>query len=97
MAEDKPSETTRIAKPAGQGMMRLASSALVHGFGVSARELSKLHVQGMHDECLSTLERLGGVRGLADKLSTKIRFGIPGDSEDLEHRREGCVVAWGVG
>ena len=90
MADDAKSDTAPIAKAAvGGGMLRQASSALVHGFGVSARELSKLHVAGKHDECIAHLERLGGVRGLADKLSTKLRFGIPGDAEDIEHRKEG--------
>jgi len=80
-------ETAGLAK-AGQ-MGRMQSNALVHGFGVSARELSKLHQSGVHDECVTHLERLGGVRGLADKLSTRLRSGIGGDQEDLEHRREG--------
>lgn len=84
-------EKSPIARPLGQGMMRQASSALVHGFGVSARDLSKLHVAGKHDECIAQLERLGGVRGIADKLSTSVRVGITADAEDLMHRREGCV------
>ena len=80
--------------PAGQrdGMLRQSSSALVHGFGVSARDLSKLHVQGKHDECVALLSKLGGVAGIADKLSTRLRQGIPNDPDDLEHRREAYVA-----
>jgi len=89
MAEEKGSDRAPIARAARESLSRLASSALVHGFGVSARELSKLHQSGMHDECVAHLERLGGVKGLADKLSTKLRYGIAADEDDLLHRREG--------
>jgi hypothetical protein len=83
-------EAAPIAKDKQNGgLVRAASSALVHGFGVTARDLSKLHVAGKHDECIAQLERLGGVRGIADKLSVKIKDGIVGDSEDLAHRKEG--------
>jgi hypothetical protein len=73
------------------GLVRAASSALVHGFGVTARDLSKLHVAGKHDECVAQLEKLGGVRGIADKLSVKVKEGIVGDADDLAHRKEGYV------
>ena len=75
----------------GDGMLRQSSSALVHGFGVSARDLSKLHVQGKHDECIALLGKLGGVAGIADKLSTRLRQGIPNDPDDMQHRREAYV------
>jgi hypothetical protein len=96
MAESAP-----IAKDGTNGgLVRAASSALVHGFGVSARDLSKLHVAGKHDECIAHLEKLGGVRGIADKLSVKLKEGITGDEEDINHRKEGwvCVgVLWCAG
>ena len=92
MEEDKRTDSSKapIAKGGGD-MLRMQSSAIVHGFGVSPRELSKLHVSGKHDECMAHLERMGGIRGLADKLATNLRTGIPGDTDDLAHRVEGYV------
>ena len=85
------SKDTAPIKPNGAAMLRAGSAALVHGFGVSARDLGKLHVSGKHDECIAQLEMLGGVRGLVDKLSSNSRTGIPGDTDDIAHRKEGCV------
>lgn len=58
------------------------------GFTVTARELSKLHLPGQETECLAQLERLGGVRGLEQKLCTNLREGISGDPKDIEERQE---------
>lgn len=50
----------------------------------------KLHVQGVPDECRSLLERLGGVRGIATKLSTNVETGI--NADDIIERVEAYVV-----
>ena len=85
------SKETAPMKPTGAALLRSGSAALVHGFGVSARDLAKLHVSGKHDECLEQLQALGGVRGVVDKLSSNSRTGIPADTDDIAHRKEGCV------
>lgn len=50
----------------------------------------KLHVQGVPEECRSLLERLGGVRGIATKLSTNVETGI--NADDIIERVEAYVV-----
>lgn len=84
-----PSSASAKARP---GVVHILSSTALDGFGVTARELSKLHVAGMHDECLAQLDALGGVRGLADKLNTKLRSGIVGRADDVSQRQRGYVV-----
>jgi hypothetical protein len=51
----------------------------------------KLHVQGVPEECRSLLERLGGVRGIATKLSTNVDTGI--NANDTIERVEAYVGA----
>ncbi len=48
----------------------------------------KLHVHGNDEECKASLERAGGVRGLATKLSTNLLSGINGDATDISQRQE---------
>ena len=58
-------------------------------------------MQGVPEECRSLLERLGGVRGIATKLSTNVETGI--NADDIIERVEAYVVVahsvsscWGV-
>jgi hypothetical protein len=50
-------------------------------------------VHGAHEDCKRQLELLGGVRGLATKLSTNLLSGIGGDKTDLTQRQEAYVAA----
>jgi hypothetical protein len=72
-------------------MMRAPSTSLMHGFTVTARELGKLHVHGAAAECKALLLRLGGVRGLATKLSTNLLTGIPDSPDEVNNRIEAYV------
>ena len=49
-------------------------------------------MHGAHEECKRHLESLGGVRGLATKLSTNLLSGIGGDRADLAQRQEAYVA-----
>jgi hypothetical protein len=93
---DKPKvENRRSAKEAeshGPAMSRAGSTALMHGFTVTARELGKLHVHGDPAGCKEALERLGGVKGLATKLCTSLLTGLPEGDEEVSHRQEAYVV-----
>jgi hypothetical protein len=94
---DKPKvENRRSAKEAeshGPAMSRAGSTALMHGFTVTARELGKLHVHGDPAGCKEALERLGGVKGLATKLCTSLLTGLPEGEEEVPHRQEAYVAS----
>ncbi len=70
------------------GSVRTKSQTLMFGFTVTARELGKLHVQGNRAECREILTSLGGVPGIATKLSTNVVRGISGDQNDIAQRQE---------
>ncbi len=78
-------------EPASGANIRTKSQTLMFGFTVSARELGKLHVQGNKAECKELLGSLGGVQGVATKLSTNVNRGVSGDQQDLTQRQEAYV------